>query len=62
LIRADVIDPKITEHRRRIVKRPVMACWSNFPVSSIAAVCAEIQSRWPRVMLGSPSRNASNFE
>jgi hypothetical protein len=29
-IRADVIDPKITEHRGRLVKkRPVMACSSN---------------------------------
>jgi hypothetical protein len=31
-IRADLIDPKITEHRGRIVKTTVMACWSNFPV------------------------------
>jgi adenylate cyclase len=31
-IRADIIDPKITEHRVASSKRPVMACWSHFPV------------------------------
>jgi adenylate cyclase len=29
-IRADVIDPKIAEHRAASSKRPEMACWSNF--------------------------------
>jgi hypothetical protein len=29
-IRADFIDPKITEHRVASSKRPVMACWSHF--------------------------------
>ena len=31
-IRAEVIDPKIIEYRAASSKRPVMACWSNFPV------------------------------
>jgi adenylate cyclase len=31
-IRADVIDPKITEHRGRIVKQRVMGCWLSFPM------------------------------
>ena len=33
VIRAEVIDPKITEHRGRIVKTTGDGfCWSNFPV------------------------------
>ena len=37
-IRVELIDPKITEHRGRIVKTPVTACWSNFPVSLMHCV------------------------
>jgi class 3 adenylate cyclase len=31
----ELVDPKIAEHRGRIVKTRVMACWSNLPVSSM---------------------------
>jgi len=62
-IRADVIAPKITEHRGpHRQKRPVTACWSNFPVWSMpCGVRLRFKTQWRSVMLGSPLMNASNF-
>ena len=34
-LRRELIDPKIAEHRGRIVKTPATGCWSSSPASSM---------------------------
>ena len=61
-IRAELIDPKIIEHRAALSKRLVMAYWSNFRVWSMHYVVRPNgNAPWPRIMLRSPLRHASNF-
>ena len=62
-IRADVIDPKISEHRGRIVKTTGDGLLVEFTSVVDALRCAsEIQSAMAEVMRTSPPKNASNFE
>jgi class 3 adenylate cyclase len=62
-VRTDVIDPKISEYRGRIVKTTGDGLLVEF-VSVVDALrcAAEIQNATTRAMQRSPPRNASNFE
>jgi adenylate cyclase len=42
-IRRELVDPKIGEHRGRIVKRPATAFWSSSAASDAVRCAAEVQ-------------------
>ena len=62
-IRTDVIDPKINEHRGRLVKTTGDGLLVNSPVSSMpSGVRLRFRTPWQYLMPGSASRNASSSE
>ena len=61
-LRAELIDPKIAEHRAASSRPPATACWSNSPVSSMrSAAPSSCRRPWPNAMPDVPPDDRIEF-